>query len=188
MSVFYHASPVPNLTELTPHISNHGKPLVYLADRRESVLVYLSNPVERHCKCTGFSHTGPFYKFASYGFSPEGKPVLEEYYPDAFPDTFAGVPGWIYTAESEDCIPLEGIPGAFTCETPIKITGQEWIPDAYEAILRAEQEGLILLNRYTEHSPKKLQWIEKMARQELQKSVAYPEYQDFLKAKFPQFV
>lgn len=79
MKLLYHASPVPNLTELTPHVSNHGKPLVYLSDRRESVLVYLSNPVERHCKRTGFPHEGPFYKFASYGFSPEGLPVLEEY-------------------------------------------------------------------------------------------------------------
>lgn len=56
MPILYHASPVPHLTELIPHISNHKKPLVYLSDRRESVLVYLSNPVERHCLRTGFAH------------------------------------------------------------------------------------------------------------------------------------
>lgn len=188
MAVFYHASPVAELTELTPHISNHGKPLVYLADRRESVLVYLSNPVECHCKRTGFPHDGPYYKFASYGFSPEGKPVLEEYYPDAFVDTFAGVSGWIYTVESKGCIPLDGIPGAFTSEVPVKIAGREFIPEAYKAILQAEWDGLLILRRYKEHSPEKIKWIEKMARQELQKSAAYPEYQDFLKAKFPHFI
>ena len=116
MAVLYHASPVPNLTELTPHISNHGRPLVYLSDRRESVLVYLSNPVERHCKRTGFPHEGPFYKFASYGFSPEGKPVLEEYYPDAFADTFAGVSGWIYRAECAGCPPFPASRGPLSAK------------------------------------------------------------------------
>lgn len=87
MNVLYHASRVPNLTKLEPRISNHGTPLVYLADKRASVLVYLSNPVERHCKRIGFAHKGSFYKFASYGFSPDGKPVQvmeAEFVPDAY--------------------------------------------------------------------------------------------------------
>lgn len=188
MAVLYHASPIPHLTELTPHVSNHGKPLVYLADRRESVLVYLSNPVERHCKRTGFPHDGPFYKFASYGFSPEGMPVLEEYYPDAFGDTFAGVSGWIYRAESGDCTPLEGIPGAFVSERPVKVADREFVPDAYEAILQAEKEGFVLLRRYQSHSPEKLRWIGDMVKKEYQNAAKYPDYQDFLQAKFPHLL
>ena len=188
MKLLYHASPVPNLTELTPHVSNHGKPLVYLSDRRESVLVYLSNPVERHYKRTGFPHEGPFYKFASYGFSPEGLPVLEEYYPEAFADTFAGIPGWIYRAESGDCTPFEGIPGAFVSETPVKVAGREFVPDAYEAILQAEKEGLVLLRRYQSHSPEKLRWIGDMVKKEYQNAAKYPNYQDFLQAKFPHLL
>ena len=184
MKLLYHASPVPHLTELTPHVSNHGKPLVYLSDRRESGLVYLSNPVERHCKRTGFPHEGPFYKFASYGFSPEGLPVLEEYYPDAFADTFAGVSGWIYRAESENCAPLDGIPGAFVSETPVKVVGREFVPDAYEAILQAEREGLVLLRRYRDHSPEKLRWIAEMVKKESQNAEKHPDYQNFLQAKF----
>ena len=185
MKLLYHASPIPHLTELTPHVSNHGKPLVYLSDRRESVLVYLSNPVERHCLRTGFAHNGPFYKFASYGFSPEGKPVLEEYYPDAFADTFAGVSGWIYRAECAGCTPLPGIPGAFVSEAPVLVAGAEFIPDAYAEILRAEREGLLLLRRYGDHSPRKLRWIAVMAETEYQNAGDRPEYRDFLRAKFP---
>ena len=36
--MFFHASPVPNLKKLTPHISNHGTPLIYFSTKRENVL------------------------------------------------------------------------------------------------------------------------------------------------------
>lgn len=29
--MYYHASPIPNLKRLIPHVSNHGTPLVYLS-------------------------------------------------------------------------------------------------------------------------------------------------------------
>ncbi len=48
--MFFHASPVPNLKNLTPHISNHGTPLIYFSTKRENVLVYLSNAVEKCCR------------------------------------------------------------------------------------------------------------------------------------------
>ena len=114
--------------------------------------------------------------------------MLEEYYPDAFGDTFAGIPGWIYRAESENCIPLEGIPGAFVSETPVKVAGREFVPDAYEAILQAEKEGLVLLRRYESHSPEKLRWIGDMVKKEYQNAAKYPDYQDFLQAKFPHLL
>ncbi len=41
--VFFHASRVPNIKTLTPHLSEHNKPLVYFSSKRENVLVYLSN-------------------------------------------------------------------------------------------------------------------------------------------------
>ena len=41
--MLYHASPTGGLTVLTPHVSNHGHPLVYFSKKRENVLVYLSN-------------------------------------------------------------------------------------------------------------------------------------------------
>ena len=40
--MLYHASPTGGLTVLTPHVSNHGHPLVYFSKKRENVLVYLS--------------------------------------------------------------------------------------------------------------------------------------------------
>ena len=66
--MLYHASPTGGLTVLTPHVSNHGHPLVYFSKKRENVLVYLSNAVEKYCRDTGFVHTGQWEKWGPYGF------------------------------------------------------------------------------------------------------------------------
>ena len=38
--MYYHASSVKGITQLTPQSSNHGIPLVYFSTKRENVLVY----------------------------------------------------------------------------------------------------------------------------------------------------
>lgn len=55
---YYHASPIANIEILEPRISNHNVPLVYFSAKRENVLVYLSNAVEKYCEETGFSYNG----------------------------------------------------------------------------------------------------------------------------------
>ena len=37
--MLYHASPTGGLTVLTPHVSNHGRPLVYNTKKQENVQV-----------------------------------------------------------------------------------------------------------------------------------------------------
>ena len=81
--MLYHASPTGGLTVLTPHVSNHGHPLVYFSKKRENVLVYLSNAVEKYCRDTGFVHTGQWEKWGPYGFDLDGVQRREEYYPNA---------------------------------------------------------------------------------------------------------
>ena len=48
--MYYHASKTAGLVCLEPRVSNHGIPLVYLSSKRENVLVYLSNAVEKFCR------------------------------------------------------------------------------------------------------------------------------------------
>ena len=48
--MYYHASSVPGIEVLEPRISNHGIPLIYFSKKRENVLVYLSNAVEKYCR------------------------------------------------------------------------------------------------------------------------------------------
>ncbi len=47
--MFFHASPVSGIQVLEPNISNHGISRVYLSKKRENVLVYLSNAIEKYC-------------------------------------------------------------------------------------------------------------------------------------------
>lgn len=77
--MYYHASPVKGLTQLRPQLSNHGIPLVYFSVKRENVLVYLSNSIEKYCKETGFSYNGKYQKWGPYGFDKDGRQRLEEY-------------------------------------------------------------------------------------------------------------
>ena len=90
--MLYHASPIGGLTELRPHISNHGIPLLYFSQKRENTFVYLSNAVEKYCRETGFAYNGPWKKWGPYGFTDDGRQRLEEYYPNALEETYRGVP------------------------------------------------------------------------------------------------
>ena len=94
--MYYHASPIKDIKVLEPRVSNHGIPLIYFSKKRENVLVYLSNAVEKYCKETGFEYYGTWSKWGPYGFEKDGRLRLEEYYPNALGKTYKGVFGYIY--------------------------------------------------------------------------------------------
>ena len=70
--MYFHASPVANIRQLEPRVSNHGVPLIYFSKKRENVLVYLSNAVEKYCRETGFAFAGRWQKWGPYGFDKDG--------------------------------------------------------------------------------------------------------------------
>lgn len=184
--MFYHASPIHCIEVLEPRVSNHGEPRVYLSRKRENTLVYLSNAVEKYCRETGFTQEGPWYKWASYGFY-EGKLRLDEYYPNAVQDTYKGVSGYIYAAET---VPggeaQEDIPDAVITSQPVPVLGCEYVPDAYEAILEAAEAGCILIRRYEEMPDAMLAWIDSCIKEQYEKSKDFPTYRHFLQGKFPE--
>lgn len=92
--LLYHASGTAGIKTLEPRISNHGRALVYFSQKRENTLVYLSNAIERYCKSVSFEHKGPWQKWASYGFTKDGRLLLEEYYENALDETYKGVSGY----------------------------------------------------------------------------------------------
>ena len=98
--MYYHASPIEGITRLEPRVSNHGIPLIYFSKKRENVLVYLNNAIEKYCRDTGFSYDGKWEKWGPYGFDKDGRQRLEEYYPNALISTYKGVSGIIYSVET----------------------------------------------------------------------------------------
>lgn len=185
--LFYHASPVDGIEILEPNVSNHNEPLLYFSDKRENVLVYLSNAVEKFCKETGFLHTGKWHKWASYGFDKNGIMQLDEYYPHALEDTYKGVSGYIYSADSLGETKDIQIPNAFATCCKVPVLDIEYIEDAYAEILKAEKDGLIKVRRYDELSDNMHAWIEQTIRNEYKKAENEPDYRYFLKAKFDFF-
>lgn len=183
--MYYHASSIKNLSILEPHTSNHKIPLIYFSEKRENVLVYLSNAIQKYCTEQGFEHAGIWQKWAAYGFDSDGIQRIEEYYPDALMDTYKGVSGYIYFAETvEDSGFQTQIPGAVTSEKPVVVSGCEYVEDAYEAILDAEAHGLVRVLRYHELSEKMTKWIEQTILKEYEQAVGQPDYRFFLEGKF----
>lgn len=183
--MYFHASSIKGIKVLEPHISNHGVPLIYFSKKRENVLVYLCNAVEKCCKETGFEYSGKWTKWGPYGFNQDGTQRIEEYYPNALMDTYKGVSGYIYGAEkiTDSGFQIQ-IPDAAVSKEPAPVNSCEFVSDAYEAILAAEKEGLISVLRFEDCSQEKLEWIERTIRKEYEDAVAHPEYRHFIEEKF----
>ncbi len=184
--MLFHASPVAGIQVLEPRVSNHGTPLVYLSDCRENVLVYLSNAVEKFCREAGFPPRDSYRKWGSYGFGEDGVLKLDEYWPNATRETYEGVSGYVYAVKGgDDLKPLADIPHAYVSSKPLQVAECEFVPDAYQAMEQAAEEGKLHLSFYGENSEAMLEWIEKSVRQEFEEAKDDPDYREFLKAKFP---
>lgn len=187
--MYYHASSVKGIKTLEPRVSNHDVPLIYFSKKKENTFVYLSNAIEKYCKDTGFEYSGKWKKWGPYGFTKDGILELQEYYPDALEKTYKGVSGYIYRAEDITDSGFElRIPDAATSSVPVEVSGCEFIPDAYEAILEAEEKGLIAIMRYEDMSEKMAEWNRKTMRKEYEEAVNSPEYRHFLKGNFPEIL
>ena len=183
--MYYHASRTKDIKVLEPRVSNHKVPLIYFSSKRENVLVYLSNAIEKYCNETGFVHNGIYTTWASYGFNEDGKLKLEEYYPNATIETYKGVSGYIYHInEVPNLEKLNDIPYAFKTSTPTKIDSVEYIPDAYLAIMDEVNKGNIVLVKYEDFIKTKKDWLEKTIQKEYEESISQPEYRYFLESKF----
>lgn len=183
--MYYHASQTKGIKILEPRVSNHNTPLIYFSDKRENVLVYLSNAIEKYCKQTNFNYSGNYSKWGPYGFTQDGKLRLEEYYPNATEDTYKGVSAYIYYIKD---IPgkkrLNDIPHAFKTNIETKVDSVEYISDAYTAIMDSVDKGEIVLVKYDDFIKEKKEWLEKTIQKEYDEANEHPEYQYFLKSKF----
>lgn len=183
--VYYHASQQKDIKVLEPRVSNHNKPLIYFSSKRENVLVYLSNAVEKFCKETNYEYEGIYSTWGPYSFTKEGILQLEEYYKDALKDTYQGVSGYIYTVEE---IPnkeiLSDIKDVYVTSDKVTVTNCEYIEDAYEEILAAYELGLINILKYEDLPDTKINWLKDIIPKEYKEANDHPEYKYFLENKF----
>ncbi|WP_314851689.1 hypothetical protein [uncultured Solobacterium sp.] len=187
--MFYHASQIEGITTLEPRVSNHDILLVYFSTKRENVLVYLSNAIEKYCKDSGFIYDGKWHKWGPYGFNEDGRLRLEEYYPNALINTYKGVSGYIYSAKDvKDSGYNLQIPDAISSSEEVNVINVEYIPDAYEAILQAEKDGLITVLRYEDLSEKRKNRIIEIIKEEYEKSTNQSDYRHFLIGNFPDIL
>ena len=178
--MFYHASDAKNIKVLEPR-GEDG--LVYFSTKRENVLVYLVNAVKKFCNDNGIRFEGAHW--GPYGFTKEGLLQIEEYYEGALEKTYKGMSAYIYSVNNvEDSGDCKYIKNVATSRTPVKVDSVEYVPDALEAILKAERQGLIAIRRYEEMSEKGRIWLEKITREEYLNPKITADYKAFLKANF----
>ena len=190
--MYFHASQIGKIKTLEPRISNHNIPLIYFSDKRENVLVYLSNAVEKVCKEGRFTFDGLWYKWGSYGFGKDGRLRFEEYYPNALEDTYKGIEGYIYSCSKID--PYQKldikIPNTFITAQKTTVDNCEFIPDAYNEMINAEANGLITILRYNEFisNIKRREWLKKTIIDEYRNNSAHPDYRFFLESRFSAII
>ena len=190
--MYFHASQIGKIKTLEPRISNHNISLIYFSDKRENVLVYLSNAVEKVCKEGRFTFDGLWYKWGSYGFEKDGRLRFEEYYPNALEDTYKGIEGYIYSCSKID--PYQKldikIPNTFITAQKTTVDNCEFIPDAYNEMINAEANGLITILRYNEFisNIKRREWLKKTIIDEYRNNSAHPDYRFFLELRFSAII
>ncbi len=190
--MYFHASQIGKIKTLEPRISNHNIPLIYFSDKRENVLVYLSNAVEKVCKEGSFTFDGLWYKWGSYGFEKDGRLRFEEYYPNALEDTYKGIEGYIYSCSK--IAPYQKldikIPNTFITAQKTTVDNCEFIPDAYNEMINAEENGLITILLYNEFisNIKRREWLKKTIIDEYRNNSAHPDYRFFFESRFSAII
>lgn len=151
--MYYHASKIGDLAVLKPFVSNHKKKYIYFSDKRENVLIYCSNPIEKYCKENKIDFGEKYTWLAPYGFDRNGTFCYEEYCPNLLYESYYGTSGYIYSTKSDlGMKPLKDIRNVYINENEVKPDKVEYIENVYDEIIKAEKDGKIKIFRYEDIS------------------------------------
>ena len=156
--IFYHGSPIGDLKELKPFLSEHGKPYIYFATNPIVALLYAVKPVPK-----------PF-SFYPYGFDGSGKVIYSEYFENAFYNLYSGKKGYLYSCSNLKNIdkPTQ-INCAYTCEEAVTVDQVTEIPDLYEYFKQQEEKGLFLIKNRSQISDKEMNFILEEIKKDIEK-------------------
>lgn len=173
--ILYHGSKVPNIINLRPFSSNHGKPYVYLTHSKVLATIYAHNPLTRP------------NGFFSYWWDKNGALYYDEYFENQLKTIYAGQVGYVYQCEGE-YRQMEKMPWVYLSEADIPITDCIEIPDIYDQLLRYEREGLLKVQRWNEVSAEQREIWENVVKRSLMKTdLTTPlgmEYYEYIKTHF----
>ncbi len=176
---YYHGSPIGNLKELVPSLSEHNKPYIYFSTNPLVALLYAVKPVPK-----------PF-SFYPYGFDKDGNLVYSEYFENAFYELYNGKTGYLYEVENINNIKNPtNINSAVVCEVPVKITNATKISNLYEYYLEKEKIGKFTIKKNSGISQKEMDFVLSELKKDIEKYKLfnYPENPMtlFLKKYFPK--
>ena len=148
---YYHCSPTPGLTVLTPRVPEHfDKPgRVYMCTRLPMALFY------------GVRN----YEY-SYGYTREGEIYYEEYFPGALETLYRGKSASLYLCAPRE-VSATAIPNEAVSQEPVPILSEQRIPDVYEALLEQERLGALRICRCHELRPATRAWIVRAEAEEI---------------------
>lgn len=143
---YYHCSPTPGLTVLEPRKpgSFHKPAGVYMTTLLPMALMYSVRNYEY-----------------SYGYTKQGQIYFEEYFPNALEILYRGKSASLYLCAPESTVSTK-IPNEALSEKAVPVISETVIPDACEALLEQEKLGTLVIHRYHELSPEKLNWIRRV--------------------------
>jgi hypothetical protein len=190
-TAYYHGSKKSRISTLCPNMSIHGDKYVYLTTKREVALIYTVNAIESYFEKKGLEKPEKFHPWYSYGFS-KGKLQIDEYYPNAFKETYKGKFGYLYLCSEpkQDISNKTNIFCAVTTKEDISVIEEIYIDDLYKEFLELESKGVIEIRRYKNWTRKQIHDIENSIKGTIEHFDLYnkPEYHYtlFLKEKFPK--
>lgn len=174
----YHGSPKAGLQELQPAASS-------LADKKERLVYLTSLPTAAlfyGVRC--FEYT--------YGYNwKDGVPGGLHYiecFPNALYTLYGGKTGFLYSCEAEGLAATQK-PNEYVSSQPVPIARCQEIPDLYEALLEAEQQGRLEIFRYETLSQKMLMRIEQTAIQIVKEQnlrQADTPFADYMRTRYPK--
>lgn len=125
----------------------------------------------------------------NYGIREDGVPVYTESFSGALSEFYGGLSGCVYICRGTYTQNGTGISVAAVSEDPVPVESAEYIPDAYEELLRLEKTGALCIRRYETLSPEETEAQNRMILQEIrrEKLLSRPEspMSLFLQEKFP---
>lgn len=146
--LLYHGSPVADLKELKPYLSEHGKPYIYFAENPLVALLYAVKPVPK-----------PF-SFYPYGFGNDGSIVYSEYFENAFKILYDGQKGYLYECDSiNNTEQPTQIKGVYTCKANVKVNRVTEINNLYEYYIDQEKSGLFKIKHFNDISEKEMNFV-----------------------------